>query len=242
MIRFDDDNSFPQKIRDLIYTNADAIRLEKEIEHQALLNGQQWDNSIETPIYDETIASLETELTNHLAVAFHCTRIFDENEILQNGLNILDINILRQQVTSNLKRFVISNDLDEINSLFDDFIEKNKHKYRDGLLWLILSEKLSKDIGCHDLFSFYGGEVTRRALEPQREKYYPVLKQIGKPILIECIVNLNKTQRWQITNLAEQLINYGIKKVLFKEISVINAEIMIKQPILQNEILNLKKL
>lgn len=239
MICFDDDNTFPQDIKELIYANVIDIKLEKNNETKELLTGKNWNKPIETPLFNITKKSLEDILPKYSARAFHCTRLKNENKLYIEGLKNLEYNTFQQTVIDELQLLVDKDDIVEIRDLFKKYKEQNNLGNREKMLWFVLSKELTYDLGCMDLFKYYGGEITRRALWQKKEKYYSILAEIGNPKVIECAIDLKDARGYQISNLAEQLINYGIHKWVLQNKYKINVEIMILKSIEPKNILRI---
>lgn len=140
---------------------------------------------------DKIAYSLSEIIKDHELVAYHCTRLLD-NEILEiriNGLRPLSLELVKAK----LNKARESGDLSEKE--IENLLFKNECHVegRSGKIWFVAGVSvLTDESAVDDLFTFWGGE----ALYNLNENF---LKRIGTPCIIKCaiqtqILNLNYSE------------------------------------------------
>jgi formate dehydrogenase maturation protein FdhE len=79
----------------------------------------------------------------------------------------------------------------------------------------------------------------RRIIENELCEYIAIFQSVGKPYLVEFHVELNQIETFQLSNLADQLINFGIDSLNREKTPFIYAEGKITKTIGPDRILKI---
>jgi hypothetical protein len=141
-------------------------------------------------------------------------------------------------VYSELKSAEIDREvLDSVKVAFEAFEGNGLFAGREGLLWFVLSKKLTDYRGCEEFFRFFGGEAARRALWPVKDTVYPLLKEIGIPTVVECNLSISDAMDYQVDNICKEMINYGIQAFVFNKEYNLQCEMCVKHDIMPSDII-----
>ncbi len=241
MIDFENEKTWPSDICDLIFSNVDIIKKEKDAKEKHNLRECNHLCSIETPILSSTLNILERTLSKYEIKATHCTKLIDFDSILYGGLKLLTKETILTEILRTLSPLLPPKDISEIINLFDNYENDKGFENRQNMIWFVLTEDFSNDIGCQDLFKYYGGEVTRRILYSKKDKYYPLLEKLGKPCIVQCKIPIKKVAPFQLSNIANELVDYGINKIINNSIVYIKAECNIQSTVIPSDIIAIKE-
>ena len=215
MIDLSNENTWPKEILEMLRDRVAQTREEKKAELAAHLDGSYLFNPPQTPVYNQTQNQLELLLREHKVRAFHCTKLANFNEVYQSGLVVLRPEFIKRIVLTELRKKGLNSALiRKAEEAFDRFLSRKDFDSRGGMVWFVLTEKMTDDYGCEDFFRYFGGEVTRRALEDLKDKIFPVLEEIGVPAVVECSIPIAYGADHQLSNMAKEFIKYGEEKFL----------------------------
>jgi len=237
MIELDKFETWPNKIIDLIGKNSYTIKKEQDIEYEH--RDLRWFPSIapRTDCYNDTKSKIESIILNHQVKAYHCTKIQSWEELRKNGLIILKHSTIKSIVTEAIKKVKCDPEfISQVSNAYDDFEKKGSYKYRENMIWFVLNNHLIYEDGCEDFFIYFGGEVTRRALYRLK---LDVLRSIGIPTIVECILDVNKAEPFQVSNIANEIIKYGISKFVLNTEYKLKCEMCIVENVPHNKIIDI---
>ena len=123
---------------------------------------------------------------------YHACRPIDDQSYYQNGLKPL----CKEEQTKHFRNIFLNGDFPEITEeMLQESIKKVKEKDND--LCLVLDDRDIIEFSGHYLI--YGSEyltnlVTQLPIENSQEKYFPVLRKIGKPTIFK--INLPNTTEY----------------------------------------------
>lgn len=180
---------------------------EQSKENEFLRNRQFDFLPFPTPIKDGLKIFLENKLIEHSIVCYHCTRLNNKDDVISNGLKVLNVDSYRKEIIRNLEPYISQNWVDIADECLRNYNDSGAIGKREGMIWFIGNLNLIKDGGCNDLFRYYGGEITRRVLENHNNIFYPILESIGTPYIIKCEIPLKELKTdYHYEILIEQII------------------------------------
>lgn len=205
-------SSLPSKIIELIEANKDELNDEYNGENHYIETGECYIKSFPTPVKNKIKEELKKMLLGKNFKCFHCTRLLDKNEILQNGLKKLCIKELKTRVFRVLKHYLTDQ---QIKILIDSFDGYNEGTFgsRENMIWFVSSQRLAKSKGCDPFYQYYGGEATRRILSEHENIFLPILSKIGSPMIIECELEFKEIKDYHFDYLVNTLLSNFIENI-----------------------------
>jgi hypothetical protein len=173
------------------------------------------------------------------ALAWHCTKLINPEKIKSNGLQLFSVALIKDLIQTEMGNILDQKDQEIIIKKIKNYERDDFFGSRENQLWFLLNKEMWSDTGCKEFFSFFGGEAMRRIIENDVPRYKSVFQSVGKPYLIEFHVELNQIESYQLSNLADQLINFGIDSLNSEKTPFIYAEGKITKTIAPDRILNI---
>jgi hypothetical protein len=242
MIDLSDEKTWPSEILEMLAQRVGQIRKEKDDEEAAHESGDYILNPPLSLVYGKTKLELESLLKKLEVRAFHCTRLTDFEGIKQSGLPPLSSEFIKRTVMSELQHRGVGSDLLRlIQEEYDRFERSEELNHREGMVWFVLTEKMTDESGCEDLFRYFGGEVTRRALHSLKERIYPMLAISGVPAVVECRLPLSEAAGYQISHIADEFISYGERKYLSNEPYEMRGEVKLTTAVAASRVLGIRE-
>ncbi|ADQ80791.1 hypothetical protein Palpr_2661 [Paludibacter propionicigenes WB4] len=192
-IIFDDIESWPSAMLDLIRENEDSLKGFLEEEHRiGKLAREDVELRYNRPenIYrekwDEIISEIETLLKQHSIIGIHCSKLLDWEikDIENNGLKPLDRDFANRRIEKAVKEGALSKVLSD--KLIDkkEFSESN----RKGYVWVFhCLETLTFESGLNRLLGLWGGESLYAYIKDNQE-----LKTIGTPCIVFTSIKISE--------------------------------------------------
>lgn len=237
IIDFDNFNTWPKEIKLLLKDKSKAIFEEKEKEMKSFEDGSYIENPVNIETYNEVKNTLESIIIKEDTIGYHCTRITSSNNIQKTGLKKLILTEYKQIVLNELEKMGLkTTKLEEIDLAFQNFINQRKNSNRDNMVWFTLNRSMIFSHGCSYLFKYFGGEVSRRALQDIEKESLVYLSKIGTPAVVEIQISIKDLQGYQKSDLCESLINYGIYHFVKNTKYSMECEGMIKKDVTYSQI------
>jgi hypothetical protein len=183
-IQLEDEGTWPREIHGLVAPNAAQIHQELELERRQSVAGKSWLSTIGESKYRETTERLGLLLRQHTVRAYHCTRVLDTETVLREGLSPLDMDTMAARVYAALEPSLGPAGALKAKAMLLDYAASADDMGCRHWLWFYLTEEQTTCDSSRPLWEYFGGEVTRSALQGQRFRYYPLLKGIGAPALL----------------------------------------------------------
>lgn len=239
MIELDNTRTWPNEIWDILKENLETINNELKYEFYAYSKGLQWHKSIVTPEYDKAKSKI-IEIISRLEIkAYHCTKLTSWEGIYKEGLKTLNYDFHVIKVLEEMKKLEINDDiLYRVKESFNRFEREGKYGKRENMLWFVLSRDLTDCRGCEYFFKYFGGEVTRRALEQIESELLPILSNIGIPSVVEFKVKVVELS-YKIDYIAERIIKYVINRYIKKVKFSFNCEAYVYRNIDPEDIISI---
>jgi hypothetical protein len=231
--------TWPERLKQLVFHNSEKISVEKKADFDNILAGKAHYHSVSMPTYDSAKSKIEELLLDSSALAWHCTNLINPEKIKTNGLHPLSVALIKDLIQTEMVNILDQKDQEIIIKKIKEYERDDFFGSRENQLWFLLNKEMWSDTGCKEFFSFFGGEAMRRIIENDLPRYKSVFQSVGKPYLIEFHVELNQIESYQLSNLADQLINFGIDSLNTEKTPFIYAEGKITKTIVPDRILKI---
>lgn len=236
-IDFGEIETWPEMLKRLVFDHSEKVSQEKKAEWENIQSGKAHYQFIEMPIYDRVKSEIEEFLSGSTALAWHCTKLIHPNRVIQNGIRPFKVSFIKEIICSELNDFLGRNDQQRIIREIEEYEEDGFFESREKQIWFLLNKAMCSDTGCHEFFEFFGGEGLRRVIESELPEYVPIFQQVGAPYLIEFPVELSQISSYQLSNLADELIKFGIHTSTGEQRPRVFAEGKISRPVPTESIL-----
>lgn len=223
-IDFGNIETWPDNLNNLVFDHSEKISIEKNAEQENIESGRGHYHFVETPTCDRIKAELEEFLRDSSALAWHCTKLVNPERINSEGLRPFSVKLIKELIKFDLDHILSDKEQDLILKKIDKYNRSGFFENRANQLWFLLNKEMWKDTGCRDFFDFFGGEGLRRVIESELPECRQVFHDVGEPYLIEFPVELKNIESYQISNLAKQLIDFGIGSMIGEKNLRIEAE------------------
>jgi len=239
IIDFGKTDTWPPKLQEFVFHFSNLIADEKDADRKNIESGKAHYRSIEMPTYDKIKSKIEELLLDSSALAWHCTNLINPQNIKRFGLRPLTVDLLKQLVREDLSMHLKKVDQEKILEWILFYQEEGHMKNKENRLWFLLNREIYKAAECKEFLNFFGGEQMRRIIENELCEYIAIFQSVGKPYLVEFHVELNQIETFQLSNLADQLINFGIDSLNREKTPFIYAEGKITKTIGPDRILKI---
>ncbi|MDI1324867.1 MAG: hypothetical protein PSV36_19140 [Algoriphagus sp.] len=238
-IDFGEIETWPDKLQRLVFDYSEKISKEKKADWENIRSGKAHYHFVAMPTYDRVKSELEEFLFQSSALAWHCTKLINPERIKTNGLMLFSVALLKETIQSDMGNILSKKDQGKIIIKIDEYERDGFFENRENQLWFLLNKEMWSDTGCREFFEFFGGEALRRVIESELPEYYPIFQRVGNPYLVEFPVQLSQIESFQRSNLADELINYGIHSTTGERNPYIEAEGNVSDSISPIDILDL---
>ncbi len=159
--------------------------------------------------YDVLVERLEDFLTPHRLVAFHCTRLTQDEigGIKKNGLQLLTPALVKKKLDECHAAGHLS-DRDHAYLTGSKSVADNVndvHAHRTGMIWFCPNRSTLQDYsGVYRLFRSWGGEAVYCGHEDDM-RIAPVLASIGTPCIVKCAIPFDRAEHYH-ENFSERFL------------------------------------
>lgn len=192
-IIFDNIDSWPKEMLDLIRENEKSLkgffeeehRIERLAREDVALRYNRPEN-IYREKWDLIINEIETVLKQHSIIGIHCTKLLDWEieDVEKKGLRPLSRTFANQRIEKAFRKGVLS------EKLRDELIDKKElnEDNRKGYVWAFhCLETLNCESGLNRLLGLWGGESLYAYVKDNQE-----LKHIGTPCIIFTSIKISE--------------------------------------------------
>lgn len=227
MIDLEDESSWPDELIRILKEYCGEINAERELDPYSINTSFSTKQEIEN-----VLLSLEVR-------SYHCTKLTDFDLVRKSGLSILKRDKIKNIILRELRKAGLDDSsLYKVEESFENYAINGGFNNRESILWFVLTKNMVHSSGCLPFFTYFGGEVTRDVLNNLEYEVFPLLSSIGTPAVVECCVPIKSTEFYQVMNLANEFIYYGIQKYVKRVEYNINAEICVNYDISPEYILD----
>jgi len=239
VIDFGKTNTWPSELHKLVFHFSNLIADEKDADWKNIDSGKAHYNFIKMPTYIRVKSEIEEFLLNSTALAWHCTKLINPEKIKSNGLQLFSVALIKYLIKTEMGNILDQKDQEIIIKKIEKYERDDFFESRENQIWFLLNQGMWLKEECKEFFSFFGGEAMRRVIESELPEFMPFFQQVGKPYLVEFSVELNQIGTFQLSNLADQLINFGIDSLNSEKTPFIYAEGKITKTIVPDRILKI---
>jgi hypothetical protein len=230
-IDFGRKETWPDGLNQLVFNQSEKISIEKKAEWENIQSGKAHYNFVEMPTYNKVKSEIEGFLLDSKALAWHCTKLLNTEKIKRFGLRPLSIDLLNQLVQEDLSTYLVKEDQEKILKKISFYREHGYLRKKENRLWFLLNREMYRHDDCKEFLNFFGGEALRKIIENDLPRYKSVFQSVGKPYLIEFHVELNQIGSYQLSNLAKELIDFGVDTLIGEKTPFLEAEGKISIPV-----------
>lgn len=239
MIDFDNFNSLPIEVIDLLNNNKISIQHERSQYAERCIAGSLWEfEEVKTEVFDQCKKEILSILEKYDIIGYHCTRLLNPNEIYNSGLKLLDpkeyVLRIKSLLIPKIKSKILKNNIIDIlnKSLSSGFFNN-----REKMIWFLINKKLIHS-SCDDFLQFWGGESLWNLMSPKRE-VYDILETLGTPSVIKVKVGFNDIASFQKSTLVMELIDEYCYPIDHKFYRKMRCEGFVKCDITKDKILEI---
>lgn len=159
--------------------------------------------------YTELIDELESLLTPHKLVAYHCSRLTarEISSIKEAGLSLLSPALVRRKIDECYADKLITSEAYQYLSSSQHIAAcvNNVHANRADMIWFCPNRSTLQDYsGAHRLFRSWGGEAIYWGHE-EDDQIALMLRRIGTPCIVKCAISFARAEQFH-TNFAERFV------------------------------------
>jgi len=210
MIKLETVRDFPIEVQQLIEYKIHDLKIENVQVKNYLRSERRYWCGFDTPVKDSLRSELKQLLINESFECYHCTKVINPNEIVLNGLHVLKTSDLKNRVLKTIGPYINDNQRKYFIECFDSYVDGSLG-IREKMIWFVPNLKEVDDQGCELFFEYYGGEITRRLLYDRKDEFYPILKQLGSPIIVQCSVRFSELSQNHFLNFINSFLDMVIR-------------------------------